>query len=143
MECERNRFNKLIKFRLSHRFLKIGGVIVILSLISMFARAFVFESDYQWVKIISKQGLILGMLIMSISKDKVEDERLITFRSQSYAVAFIMGVVYTLILPYVEFGISNLVYSGGEVYKDLGDFQILIFMLMIQLLFYHNLKRYV
>lgn len=89
MECERNRFNKLIKFRLSHRFLKIGGVIVILSLISMFARAFVFESDYQWVKIISKQGLILGMLIMSISKDKVEDERLITFRSQSYAVAFI------------------------------------------------------
>lgn len=143
MECERNRFNKLIKFRLSHRFLKIGGVIVILSLISMFARAFVFESDYQWVKIISKQGLILGMLIMSISKDKVEDERLIAFRSQSYAVAFIMGVVYTLILPYVEFGISNLVHSGGEVYKDLGDFQILIFMLMIQLLFYHNLKRYV
>lgn len=142
IECERNRFNKLIKFRLPHKYLKIGAVIVVLSLAAMFIRAFLFEGEYEWVRTISKQGFVLGMLIMSISKDKLEDERLVALRAQSYAVAFIMGVVYALVLPYVEYGVSNLVHSGGEAYKDLGDFQILTFMLMIQLLFYHNLKRF-
>ena len=45
-------------------------------------------------------------------------------------------------MPYVEFGVSNAVHSGGESFKDLGDFQVLLFMLIIQLMFYHNLKRY-
>ena len=82
------------------------------------------------------------MLVMSVSKDKIEDEMTISLRAQSYAIAFIVGVVYALIMPYVEFGVSNVVNSGGEVYKDLGDFQVLLFMLMIQLMFYHTLKRY-
>ncbi len=142
IECERNRFNRLIKFRLPHKYLKLGALIVFLSLAIMFIRAFLFKGEYEWAKTISKQGFVLGMLIMSISKDKLEDERLITLRAQSYAIAFIMGVIYALVLPYVEFGVSNIVHSGGEAYKDLGDFQILTFMLMIQLLFYHNLKRF-
>ncbi len=63
-------------------------------------------------------------------------------RAQSYALAFIIGVVYALVMPYVEFGVSNVVNDGGEAFKDLGDFQVLLFMLMIQLMFYHVLKRY-
>ena len=82
------------------------------------------------------------MLLMSVSKDKIEDEMTVSLRAQSYTVAFIVGVVYALVMPYVEFGVSNVVHSGGEVYKDLGDFQVLLFMLMIQLMFYHTLKRY-
>jgi hypothetical protein len=66
----------------------------------------------------------------------------LTLRAQSYAIAFVLGVVYALVMPYVEFGVSNVVNNGGEAYKPLGDFQVLLFMLMIQLLFYHNLKRY-
>jgi hypothetical protein len=66
----------------------------------------------------------------------------ISLRVQSYAIAFVVGVIYALVMPYVEFGVSNVVHSGGEVYKDLGDFQVLLFMLMIQLMFYHVLKRH-
>jgi hypothetical protein len=44
-------------------------------------------------------------------------------------------------MPYIDYGVSTVVHSGGEVVKDLGDFQILIFMLMIQLLFFYTLKR--
>lgn len=79
---------------------------------------------------------------MSISKDKMEDEMLLQLRAQSYTIAFVVGVFYALIMPYIEYGVSNVVNNGGEVYKDLGDFQVLLFMLMIQLMFYHNLKRY-
>lgn len=86
--------------------------------------------------------MLIGMLIISLSKDKIEDEMTISLRAQSYAIAFIVGVLYALVMPYVEFGVSNVVHSGGEAYKELGDFQVLLFMLMIQLMFYHTLKRY-
>ncbi|MEZ4856832.1 MAG: hypothetical protein R2812_10205 [Gelidibacter sp.] len=142
LECERQRFAKLIKFRLPHKFMKIGIVIVVMSILLMFVKAFGFKEHAEWLKLLAEKTLLIGMLMMSISKDKVEDEMTIQLRSQSYMFAFILGVVYALVMPYVEFGVSNVVHDGGEAYKDLGDFQILLFMLMIQLMFYHNLKRY-
>ncbi len=142
MDCERKRFEKIINFRLPHKFMTIGIALAALSIIMMFVRAFAMEGDTEWLKALLQKGLLIGMLLMSISKDKEEDEMTITLRSQSYAIAFVIGVVYALVMPYVEFGVSNAVNSGGEVLKDLGDFQVLLFMLMIQLMFYHNLKRY-
>ena len=142
IECERKRFAKLIKFRLPNRFLKIGIAIVGLSLIGMVVRGFFHVNDTEWLKLLFQKTLLVGMLIMSISKDKIEDEMTIQLRAQSYMYAFVLGVVYALVMPYVEFGVSNVVNNGGEAYKDLGDFQVLLFMLMIQLMFYHNLKRY-
>ena len=142
LDCERKRFNAFIKLRLPHKFFKIGIAIAVIAIITMFIQAFLLDGDNEWLKTISKQALLLGMLVMSIAKDKVEDEMTIALRSQSYAIAFVVGVLYALILPYVEFGVSNAVHSGGESFKTLGDFQVLIFMLMIQLMFYHNFKRY-
>ena len=142
MDCERKRFDRIINFRLPHIYMTIGIAIAALSIIMMFVRAFLMESDTEWLKALLQKGLLIGMLLMSISKDKEEDEMTVSLRSQSYAIAFIVGVVYALVMPYVEFGVSNVVNSGGEVLKDLGDFQVLLFMLMIQLMFYHNLKRY-
>jgi hypothetical protein len=142
MNYERNRFYKLLEFRLPHRFMTIGITVVLLSIVMMFVRAFVIEGDTQWLKLLLQKIVVVGMLIMSLSKDKIEDEMTVSLRVQSYAIAFVVGVIYALVMPYVEFGVSNAVHSGGEVFKDLGDFQVLLFMLMIQLMFYHNLKRY-
>ena len=142
MECERKRFIKIINFRLPHEFMIIGIAVAALSIITMFVRAFLMEGDTEWLKVVLQKSLLIGMLLMSILKDKEEDEMTITLRSQSYAIAFVIGVVYALVMPYVELGVSNVVNSGGELLKDLGDFQVLLFMLMIQLMFYHNLKRY-
>ena len=142
VQCERNQFQKLINFRLPHRFMTIGIAIVLLSIVIMFVRAFAMEGDTLWLKQLLQKTLLVGMLIMSLSKDKIEDEMIVSLRAQSYAFAFVIGVLYALIMPYVEFGVSNAVHSGGEAFKDLGDFQVLLFMLMIQLMFYHNVKRY-
>ncbi len=142
MECERKRFEKIINFRLPHKFMSIGIAVVLLSIIMMFVRAFLMEGDTEWLKVVLQKGLLVGMLLMSISKDKQEDEMTITLRSQSYAIAFVVGVVYALVMPYVELGVSNVVNSGGEAYKDLGGFQVLSFMLLVQLMCFHTLKRY-
>jgi hypothetical protein len=119
----------------------VGIVIVLISIVLFFIRAFALEGDTQWLRLLLQKTLLIGMLVMSLSKDKIEDEMTISLRAQSYAIAFIVGVIYALVMPYVEFGVSNVVNSGGEAFKELGDFQILLFMLMIQLMFYHTLKR--
>ena len=142
MECGRKRLNKITNFRLPHTFWAIGIAVVALSIIMIFVRAFVMEGDTEWLKVVLQKGLLVGMLLMSISKDKEEDELIIKIRMQSYAFAFVVGVAYALIMPYVEFGVSNVVNSGGEAYKDLGGFQVLSFMLLVQLMCFHTLKRY-
>lgn len=142
INCERKRMQKWLNFRLPYRFLKLGGGIAIIAIIVMFFRAFAMEGDTEWLKEITKKVLLVGLLMMSVSKDREEDEMTIALRMQSYALAFVVGVVYALVMPYIEYGVSNVVHGGGEAYKNLGDFQVLLFMLMIQLLFYHNLKRY-
>jgi hypothetical protein len=142
IECERKNLQVLINFRLPAYFYKIGMLVIGASLIARFVRAFALEGDTQWLKLLLQNTLVGGMLLLSVARDKQEDEMLISLRAQSYTIAFVIGVVYALVMPYVEFGVSNVVHSGGEDYKDLGDFQILLFMLMIQLMFFHNLKRF-
>lgn len=141
MECEQRRFGKLISFRLPSKFMNVGIAIGALSIVLMFVRAFALEGDTIWLKLLVQKTLLIGMLIMSISKDKEEDEMLITLRSQSYAIAFVIGVLYALVMPYVEFGVDSVASNVSE-FKNLGDFQVLLFMLMIQLMIFHNLKRY-
>ncbi len=142
IECEQKRFTKLANFRLSSKFMSVGVVLGFASIIMMFVRAFALDGDTEWLKLLLQKTLLIGMLVMSISKDKEEDEMSIALRAQSYAIAFIIGVVYALVMPYVEFGVDSVVESNVSEFKNLGDFQVLLFMLMIQLLFFHNLKRF-
>lgn len=142
MDCERKQMNKMLNFRLPHVYFKIGIAIVATSILVMFWRAFAMEGDTEWLRALTKKGLVVGMLLMSISKDREEDELTVKLRMQSYALAFVIGVVYALVMPYVDYGVSNVVKLEGETLKDLGDFQVLVFMLMIQLMFYHTLKRF-
>lgn len=135
-------FGKIINFRLPHKFMAIGGAIAALSMVMMFVRDFVMEGDTEWLKALLLKSLLIGMLLISISKDNEEDEMTMTLRSQSYAIAFVIGVIFAFVIPYVKFGVSNVVHSGGEAFKDLGGFQVLLIMLVIQLMFYHNLKRF-
>lgn len=142
VECERKQFGKLITYRFPNKFMYVGLAIAALSIIAMFIRAFAMDGDTEWLKTTLQKTLLISMLLMSISKDKREDEMTISLRAQSYAIAFIVGVIYALVMPYVDYGVSNALKPEPEVLKDLGDFQVLLFMLMIQLMFYHNLKRY-
>lgn len=141
IESERKGLNKLINFRLPYYFSTLGLVIVILSILLMFINAFVLESGNDSFKVILRKTLLIGMLLMSVASDKDEDELIVKLRAQSYTYAFIVGVVYALVMPYVEFGVSNIVHGGGEAYKNLGDFQVLLFMLLVQLMSFYVLKR--
>ena len=141
IECERNRLQKILNFRLTHHFKYIGAGLTIAAFITFFLRI-AFPEHTEVIRMIGRTGFIIGLLLISLSSDKEEDERTIALRSQSYAIAFIIGVAYALIMPYVEYGVSNAINNEGSL-KSLGDFQVLSFMLMVQLGVYHSFKRFV
>ncbi|MCK8481987.1 hypothetical protein [Psychroserpens algicola] len=141
IECERKGLEKLINFRLPQYFYTIGMLIAGITIAMMFVRAFALEGDTQWLKLILQKTLLIGMLLMSVARDKNEDEMIVKLRMQSYTYAFVVGVIYALVMPYVDYGVSNVLKPEGEAFHDLGDFQVLLFILMIQLLCFHALKR--
>jgi hypothetical protein len=140
-ECARMTVQVLINFRLPAYFYKIGMLVIGASIIAMFVRAFAMEGDTQWLKLLLQKTLVVGMLLMSVARDKHEDEMVVKLRMQSYTYAFVAGVIYALVMPFVEYGVSNALKPEGEAFHDIGDFQLLIFILMIQLLCFHTLKR--
>ena len=136
-ERERGHLEKMNKFQLGNQYKKIGYAIAIFSFALMIGRKYIEDSD--WIKPILHGVLLVGLLIVSLSKEKVEDEFIDSLRSQSYRLAFLMAIVYSLIQPIVNFGVSYLFNQNNEI-EGFDYFQVLFFMLIVQLMFFWKLK---
>jgi hypothetical protein len=93
------------------------------------------------LKLGAKYGLIIGLLIISISKEKMEDELIRQLRMQSYSFAFIIGVAYTLLIPLTSYMINFLFEPGEQALKNSGDLSILSLFLLCQVGYFELLKR--
>jgi membrane protein CcdC involved in cytochrome C biogenesis len=139
LDSERKSLDKLKKYQLPHSYKKIGVLISILFFISLFVNAFTINSIYY--REIIKYGLLFGLLIISISKDQIEDEYIVNLRMQSYTFAFIAGVILTLLQPFINYGVDTLVQGADAVFKNSSHFEILWILLTIQVFYFHYLKR--
>lgn len=140
MACESRKIEKWSRFQLSNNW-KMRGIIITLSIIIILAILKIsgFEVE-SWVKDIIKRALLVSLLVVSLSKDREEDEMIVSVRSKSYAVAFIFAVLYCLVQPLVDTIISDYVFNS-TVKNSFSYFQALFFMLMIQIMFFEVLKR--
>ena len=102
----------------------VGLGVVVGSFGLMIAKKFFEEPD--WVKPTLKVLLLIGMLVISLSKDKVEDELIDSLRSKSYRLAFIMGVLYALVQPIVNFAVGSVLNEDAEL-VGFDYFQVLFF----------------
>ncbi|MGV6832275.1 MAG: hypothetical protein ACWA5P_12025 [bacterium] len=141
IERERTAMKRIIAFRLPFIYKRIGLAMVVIGFLVLLLKFFNIE-EIETTRAIGRLLMVVGLLLISLASDKQEDELTVQLRSQSYTIAFIVGVIYAIIMPFVEFGVSNVIHSGDEGFKNLGDFQILFFMLIVQLMYYHVLKRY-
>lgn len=142
MQKEQKALLRLIAFRLPKWFMTIGISISLVSILLMFFRETLFGEASNVIKEGLQKILLVGMLIMSLTKDNEEDEMTMQLRMNSYAWGFITGVLYALIMPFVEFGVGSVINGSSETYSNLGDYQVLLFMLLVQLMSYHVLKRF-
>lgn len=138
-ERERSSLEKVNKFLLPNRF-KIIGLYVAFGVFGlMILKKFIDEPE--WVKPLLRKGLLLGMLLISISKDKIEDEFIETLRSQSYRLAFILAVIYSLVQPIINYLVGMLI-DKNKTFNEFSYFEVLFFMLFVQILFFWQFKRF-
>ena len=139
MEFERKSLDNMKRFQLSNNFKAVGLGIIVLSLATIIINK--ISIDILDLTLTAKYGILLGLLIVSISKEKIEDELIIDLRMQSYAFAFIAGVVITLTNPLFSY-LANLVFEKQqENFQGIGDWQVLWILLSIQVFYFEYLKR--
>jgi len=138
--CERERFKNLEKLQLPYWMKKFGIGIAILAFLALFVNK--FTADVPEFSMGVKYALLVGLLFISVSRDKIEDELITKLRMQSYTFAFVMGVVFTLVQPFVNFFVDDLIKPGSGLIKDTGDFEVLWMLLTVQVFSFEMLKRF-
>lgn len=139
MEYERKSLEKMKKYQLPNVYKKVGiGVIIISAAAIILNKSFL---DIIYLTQIAKYGILLGLLLVSISKDKIEDEFIADLRMRSFTFAFISGVVITLTNPFFSF-LANAVFDKQQDnFKGVGDWQVLWILLSVQVFYFEFLKK--
>jgi hypothetical protein len=146
-DCERSRIERWASFQLEYKWKKRGIIFSALLILALVVIRFLESdsdpsilSEYLAQKFILKKLLLIGLLVISLSKEKVEDEMLMSLRGKSFTLAFIIAVLYAVIQPFVNSVIFYL-FDKDQMSPDYSLFQVLSFMLIIQLLFFEVLKK--
>ena len=83
---------------------------------------------------------VIGLLIISISREKIEDELIAKIRMQSYHYAVLGTVLFYLAIPFVHF-IIELLLSDKPTIEGSKDVSVLGVLLMMQILTFRKLKK--
>lgn len=139
-ECERTKLESFLdKFQLPNSFKKVGIAIFLLSFVVLTIIKFA-DNEPLWLRPALKQAMLVGLLMISISREKIEDELIQILRSKSYALAFIIGVIYIMLQPLTN-ELVNFILGTAEAPDNMSYVQVLLFMLLIQVGFFEALKR--
>jgi DMSO/TMAO reductase YedYZ heme-binding membrane subunit len=137
--CEKTKIEKWSQFQLHNRW-KVIGIWLCLAVFVTLIGLKLIDTDYKLPKDIMSRLLLVGLLIIILAKEKVEDELLQSLRAKAFTLAFIFGVIYALVQPFIDFVVHNLLYPPS-VDNGFSYFQLLSFMLVIQIMFFEILKR--
>jgi hypothetical protein len=136
------KIEKITGYQLPNKFKIIGLVLCIISIFSISIIAFSLE-NFKYNDVldrIAKTVLVLGLLIISISKEKIEDELIAKIRMQSYNYAVIGTVMFYLIKPFINYAIV-FVFSSAPRMEGSKDIGLLAFLLTVQIFTFRSLKK--
>lgn len=137
--AERNRIERM-HLQLPHVYKNIGITIFVAGMLVLIGNKFLLDGN-EMVRFISRQIVLASMLVIAISKEKVEDEMIMKIRHRAFSLSFIWTVIYTLVQPYINYGVATIVRPEKAVFEEFGAFIIIWFMLTIYLLYFHVMKR--
>lgn len=87
------------------------------------------------------EGLVLiGLLLIAVSQDRIEDEYTLRLRARAFAYAFVIGVLYAVIQPLFNWAVAAGLDQEGASWESLPSYAVLWFMLVVQIGFYQAMK---
>lgn len=139
LDCERKQLEKMSKYQLPNKYKKVGIALFVVSFIGMFITKLTLDETV--LSTVFKYGLLIGLLLITIAKEKLEDEFITKLRMQSFTFAFIFGVIFSLIQPFIRYAMHTYIQKEEVGLTDIGDFEILWMLLTMHVFFFHYLKR--
>ncbi len=139
-DCERRGANRLMNFKLSNKWKRYGWIGFAVVFAVLLSTKF-FDGDLEVLKDILKKVSLVFLFIVVISKEEIEDERIQKMRGQAFSFTFLAAVLYVLFQPLITYFVALLIKPEKAAVEDLGDFQILWFMLIVYLVFFHFVKK--
>jgi len=139
LECERNNLEKFEKFQLPTKYKKIGFFVAITSLVILLLSGLI--PDINEFKELFKFSLLIGLLIVSISKDKNEDEFIVKLRMISYRFAFIIGIIEILLIPIAAHLLILFTDINESAIGHTGKYDTLFVLLFVQVCIFEYLKK--
>ena len=136
LDCERKSIDKLKKYQLPNQAKKIGWVIFGIAFIALF-----FTTKDTNLKLIAKYSILIGLLIISISKEEIEDEFVKSLRMHSFTFAFIFAVFIAITNPLCSYLVNFVFTEQQEVFSGIGDWMILWLLLSVQVFYFEYLKK--
>jgi len=141
-EGDIEKIDKTTSYQLPNRFKIIGLILFIISLFSVALISLYLENNkYQdLLQRIGSTVIILSLLMIAISKEKVEDELIAKIRMQSYHYAVIATVIGYLSLPFI-FYIISFSFSNTPKMEAIKDIPIFMVLLCTQIFTFRKLKK--
>ncbi len=139
LECEEKNLEKLRRIQLPNWFKKIGVVLVIMAFAMLVINKLVFDSEL--LRSSLKHSILVGLLVISLSREKIEDERIVNLRMRSFMFAFLIGVLFALLTPILAYLIDIIIGNEPTSYEPIGDFVILWQLLTMQIISFEVFKR--
>ena len=137
------KIDKFTGYQLPNKFKIVGLVLFITSILSIITSLKLYMLDIKYHELferIALSGSVLGLLIISISREKIEDELIGKIRMQSYNYAVIVTVLIYLILPFIHFTIVS-IFSSMPKIEGSKDVSVLGVLLMSQIFTFRKLKK--
>ena len=142
---EHNKLLKIINLRFPHSYKKVGLIGAVLLFVFLLGYKF-YGDNSVLVKDVCRTVILVLLLIASLSKDVVEDEYGSHVRSQSYVIAFICAVTYSIGLPLIalilDMLITGITGDGSIEFYEVSAFEVMFMLVCFQLLFFETLKRF-
>jgi hypothetical protein len=112
------------------------GLMTLSILLIILAASKLLSLDKEIDMTIAKIGLLISLLMLALTKNKVEDELTIKLRLKALASSFIFGTVYVIAIPLVNLLLNE------TYFTDKGATEVIIAMLLYYfLIFYTMLKK--
>lgn len=143
-ESEHSKLLKVLNFRFANRYKVIGLIGAALIFIFLIGYKF-YGANTLLIKDVCRTVMLLMLLMASLSKDEIEDEYINHVRSQSYVIAFICAIGYSILLPLIALILDMLITKvsgdGTVSFHEVSAFEVMFMLICFQLLFFETLKK--
>lgn len=140
-ECERKQVDKFARFFLLPSYFKYIGIGLFVLSLGLLIGLINFADGNEGMKLLARNVILISMLLVALTREPFEDELVEKLRGQAFSLAFITGVAFGLVQPYINYLVASLVRPEKAEFSLMGEFVILWFMLVVYLCFFHLLKK--